>query len=598
MFKKYNFKKNIKALSPFIKPYKWAFLFAIIMIVITNFMMTLAPTIEGMVTSQLASDAMDIYNQVEHAGVNFDKIIQIGILLLIIYSIKTIAQMLSVRFLCDSIQNAMHDLRNAVQNKIRRLPVRYFDNHQFGDVLSRITNDIDAVSNALQQSFNQVISGILTLVFAISMMLMINVTMTLITLLIIPLSLIISKVIVSHSQSKFKAQQKALGELNGAITEMYTGFNEIILYNKQAVSIHKFRALNENLRKNAFNAQFMSSTMSPMISLVTYLIIGTIGVVGTSYAIEGIIMVGSLQAFVRYIWQINDPITQVSQLSSQIQSAFAAMGRVFEILNEEEEIKEVRQPIKLNPVYGNVSFEHVAFSYHQEALIKDLNIEVKSGQMVAIVGPTGAGKTTLINLLMRFYDVLGGSIKIDGVDIRDMKREDLRSIFGMVLQDTWLFSGTIYDNIRYGRLNARKDEVIAAAKTANVHHFIRTLPDGYDMFINEEGSNISQGEKQLLTIARAILKDPQILILDEATSSVDTRLELMLQEAMKNIMKGRTSFVIAHRLSTIRSADLILVINEGDIVESGTHDELISKKGFYEKLYNSQFAKNANSLEE
>ncbi|MEG1301586.1 MAG: ABC transporter ATP-binding protein, partial [Erysipelotrichaceae bacterium] len=407
-----------------------------------------------------------------------------------------------------------------------------------------------------------------------------------------------SKVIVSHSQSKFKAQQKALGELNGAITEMYTGFNEIILYNKQDVSIHKFRSLNENLRKNAFKAQFMSSTMSPIISLVTYLIIGTIGVVGTSYAIEGIIMVGSLQAFVRYIWQINDPITQVSQLSSQIQSAFAAMGRVFEILDEEEEVKESNQLKKLNPVYGNVSFEHVAFSYYHEALIKDLNIEVKSGQMVAIVGPTGAGKTTLINLLMRFYDVLGGSIKIDGIDIRDMKREDLRSIFGMVLQDTWLFSGTIYDNIRYGRLNARKDEVIAAAKTANVHHFIRTLPDGYDMFINEEGSNISQGEKQLLTIARAILKDPQILILDEATSSVDTRLELMLQEAMKNIMKGRTSFVIAHRLSTIRSADLILVINEGDIVESGTHDELILKKGFYEKLYNSQFAKNANLLDE
>lgn len=336
--------------------------------------------------------------------------------------------------------------------------------------------------------------------------------------------------------------------------------------------------------------------MSPLISLVTYLGIGVIGVMGAVFAIAGTITVGNLQAFIRYIWQINQPLTQVTQLSSAIQSAFAAIERVFEILNEEEQIPDKEDSIKVENPKGNVTFEHVKFGYFEDKpLIKDLNVEVKSGQMVAIVGPTGAGKTTLINLLMRFYEIQGGSIKIDGVDIRDMKREYLRSMFGMVLQDTWLFNGTINENIEYGRFGARKDEIIEAAKIANVHHFIKTLPDGYNMFLNEEASNISQGEKQLLTIARAIISDPAILILDEATSSVDTRLELMLQNAMKNIMKGRTSFVIAHRLSTIRSADLILVINDGNIIEQGNHEELMAKGGFYEQLYNSQFAnKKAN----
>lgn len=595
----YGIKRTISNLMPFIKPYKMAFIAAIIMIIITNVSLALSPTVEGMITSQLANDAAKIQAQVEGAGVDLDRIMQIIAMLAGIYLMKTISQSVSIYALTNAIQNSMHDLRNAVQNKIRRLPVRYFDNHQFGDVLSRITNDIDAVSNALQQSLSQIINGVLTITFAIIMMLNINLVMTLIVLLLIPLSLIITKVIVHHSQSRFKAQQQALGELNGAITEMYTGFNEIILYNKQQESIDKFRNINNTLCRNAFKAQFMSSMMSPLISLVTYLIMGAIAVVGTLNALNGVIQVGQLQAFIRYIWQVNDPISQISQLSSQIQAAFAAMGRIFEILDEPEEVKEADPAKTIEHVKGNVTFEHVKFAYYDGELIRDLNVEVKSGQMVAIVGPTGAGKTTLINLLMRFYDVKGGSIKIDGVDIRDMRREDLRRIFGMVLQDTWLFSGTIYDNIRYGRMDARKDEVIDAAKTANVHHFIRTLPDGYNMCINEEGSNISQGEKQLLTIARAILKDPQILILDEATSSVDTRLELMLQNAMKNVMKGRTSFVIAHRLSTIRSADLILVMNDGDIIESGTHDELMKQQGFYEKLYNSQFANaGSNIIEE
>lgn len=391
---------------------------------------------------------------------------------------------------------------------------------------------------------------------------------------------------------KFNAQQDALGRLNGTITELYGGFHEILLYNRQKQAISDFKKVNSELQSNAFQAQFMSSMISPLISLCTYLIIGTIALIGSIYAISKTILVGELQAFIRYIWQVNDPLSQVSNLSAQLQSAFAAMRRIVILLEEAEEIAEAKEPIHLPQVKGNVSFEHVRFGYGEEAIIKDFSVEVKAGQMIAIVGPTGAGKTTLINLLERFYDVNGGAIKIDGVDIRDMTRQDLRDIFAMVLQDTWLFSGSIYDNIRYGRLDARKDEVIQAAKDANVHHFIRTLSDGYDMVLNEEGNNISQGEKQLLTIARAFLKDPQILILDEATSSVDTRLEKMLQEAMHNVMKGRTSFVIAHRLSTIRNADLILVLQNGNIVEQGTHDELLAQKGVYESLYHSQFAMN------
>lgn len=372
---------------------------------------------------------------------------------------------------------------------------------------------------------------------------------------------------------------------------MYTGFNEIKLYGKEEDSLSDFIEANEELCAAGFKAQFISSIMSPLVSLVSYLGIAAIGVVGAITVISGGITVGNLQAFIRYIWQINQPLSQVTQLSSAIQSAVAAAHRVIEFLEEEEEVKVSNNTNKLENPKGNVSFEHVKFGYNEDKiLIQDLSAEIKSGQMVAIVGPTGAGKTTLINLLMRFYEIQSGSIKIDGVDIKDMKREDLRAMFGMVLQDTWLFNGSIYDNIEYGRFGSSKEEIIEAAKIANVHHFIKTLPDGYNMILNEEASNISQGEKQLLTIARAILKDPAILILDEATSSVDTRLELLLQKAMRNIMKGRTSFVIAHRLSTIKSADLILVINNGNIIEQGTHEELIKQGGFYKDLYNSQFA--------
>ena len=592
MHKKYSFKKSLKGLIPFIKPYKWQFIIAILMIFAFNISMVLAPTFEGMITTQLASDVAKS-SGLTSVDISFGAIIKIVLSLVVIYIIKTVAQMISVVYLTNAIQQAMEDLRNALQNKIRKLPVRYFDNHHFGDVLSRITNDVDAISNALQQSFTQIVSGVLTVTLALTMMYMINPKMAIIGTMIIPLSLLVTKLVVGKSQKLFKKQQDALGELNSTVTEMYTGYNEILLYNQQVESVEKFKKINENLKENAFKAQFVSSTIAPLNALVTYLAIGAVAVVGTADVIAGTFLVGQLQAFIRYIWQINDPLSQISNLSSQIQFAFAALGRVIELLEEPEEVPEANPPKHLSEVAGNVDFEHVKFGYYEENLMKDLNVNVKSGQMVAIVGPTGAGKTTIINLLLRFYDVKGGSIKIDGVDIRDLPREELRSMFGMVLQDTWLYSGTIYDNIRYGRLDARKDEIINAAKMANVHHFIRTLPDGYNSHINEEANNISQGEKQLLTIARAILKDPQILILDEATSSVDTRLEKMLQEAMQRVMKGRTSFVIAHRLSTIKSADLILVINNGDIVEQGTHEELLAKQGEYEKLYNSQFAHNS-----
>ncbi|WP_346878492.1 ABC transporter ATP-binding protein [Clostridium sp. UBA7791] len=586
-------KNAVSKISPFVKPYKWPFIGAIIFVIIAAVFTALAPMTEGLIITQLTKDAFDMAKGVAGASVNFNYIIKILIVLAFVYVGGTASTYAASFMLTNAIQNTMRDLRNAVQDKIRKLPVSYFDKNSYGDVLSRITNDIDTISNALQQSFVQVVNAVLSLTFALIMMFTINVKMALVAILIIPISYMISRVIVGRSQKLFYNQQNALGNLNGKVQEMYTGFNEIKLYGKQDDVIREFGDINQELCSTGFKAQFISSIMSPLVSLVSYLGIAAIGVLGAINAIAGAITVGNLQAFIRYIWQINQPLSQVTQLSSAIQSAFAAVDRVFEILNEEEEITDKENSIKLENPRGNVTFEHVKFGYSDDKpLIKDLSAQVKSGQMVAIVGPTGAGKTTLINLLMRFYDIKEGAIKIDGVDIRDMKREDLRSIFGMVLQDTWLYNGTIYDNIKYGRFDATKGEIIEAAKIANVHHFIKTLPDGYNMFLNEEASNISQGEKQLLTIARAIISDPAILILDEATSSVDTRLELLLQKAMKNIMKGRTSFVIAHRLSTIRSADLILVIDEGNIIEQGTHEELMIKGGFYEKLYNSQFRNN------
>lgn len=588
-----NFKKTVKKITPFIKNYKWSFLGAIAFIISAAVFTALAPRTEGLIITQLTKDFEKLIKGVEGASVNFAYIYKVLVLLFFVYLSSVGSTIMANILLTNAIQNTMRDIRSKVQQKISKLPVKYFDGNSYGDVLSRITNDVDTISNALQQSFLQVVNAFLAVALALIMMYSINLKLALLASLIIPLSLIITRFIVSKSQKLFVAQQEALGKLNGRVQEIYTGFNIIKLYGKQDDAIKDLMEANEELRENGFKAQFISGIMSPLVGLVTYLGIAVIAVIGATISVAGGITVGNLQAFVRYIWQINQPLSQVTQLSSAIQSAFAAAHRVFEFLEEEEEVADIENTIKLENAKGNVTFENVKFGYSEDKiLIKDLSVEVKSGQMVAIVGPTGAGKTTLINLLMRFYEINGGSIKIDGVDIRDMKREDLRSIFGMVLQDTWLFNGTIYENLEYGRFGATKEEIVEAAKIANVHHFIKTLPGGYDMFLNEEASNISQGEKQLLTIARAILKDPAILILDEATSSVDTRLEVLLQKAMRNIMKGRTSFVIAHRLSTIRNADLILVINEGNIVEKGTHEELMAKGGFYENLYNSQFATN------
>lgn len=585
------FKSVVKKISPFVGKYKWAFLGVILFIISAAVFTAIAPRTEGLIITQLTKDFEGIIRGVSGASVNFNYIFKVLILLFLVYAGGTGSTLIASFLLTNAIQNTMKNIRNEVEKKINRLPIRYFDGNSYGDVLSRITNDVDTISNALQQSFVQVINAFLSVGLALIMMYSINIKLALIATLIIPLSILITKIIVSKSQKLFNSQQKALGNLNGKVQEMYTGFNELKLYGKEDDALNEFVKVNEELRETGFKAQFISGIMSPLISLVTYLGIAVVGVVGSIIAIGGGITVGNLQAFIRYIWQINQPLSQVTQLSSAIQSAVAAANRVFEFLEEEEEVKDPNNAIKIEKPKGDVTFDHVKFGYKEDKpLIKDLSVDVKSGQMVAIVGKTGAGKTTLINLLMRFYDVQGGSIKIDGVDIRDMKREDLRAMFGMVLQDTWLFNGTIYDNIRYGRFDATKEEIIEAAKVANVHHFIKTLPGGYNMLLNEEASNVSQGEKQLLTIARAILKDPAILILDEATSSVDTRLELLLQKAMRNIMKDRTSFVIAHRLSTIRSADLILVMNDGNIIEQGTHEELMKQGGYYESLYNSQFA--------
>ena len=590
-----NFKRTINKITPFIKNYKWSFIGSIIFIISAAVFTALAPRTEGLIITQLTKDFEKLIKGVEGAAVNFNYIYKVLILLFFVYLGSAGSTLIANFLLTNAIQNTMKDIRGKVQRKISKLPVKYFDGNSYGDVLSRITNDVDTISNALQQSFLQVVNAVLSISLALIMMYSINIKLALLATLIIPLSLLITRFIVGKSQSLFVKQQEALGKLNGRVQEIYTGFNVIKLYGKQEDAIKDLMEANEELRETGFKAQFISGIMSPLVSLVTYLGIATVGVTGAIISIAGGITVGNLQAFIRYIWQINQPLSQVTQLSSAIQSAFAAAHRVFEFLEEEEEIKDIENSIKVENPKGNVTFEHVKFGYSEDKiLIQDLSVEVKSGQMVAIVGPTGAGKTTLINLLMRFYEINGGSIKIDGVDIRDMKREDLRSMFGMVLQDTWLFNGTIYENLEYGRFGATKEEIVEAAKVANVHHFIKTLPGGYDMFLNEEASNISQGEKQLLTIARAILKDPAILILDEATSSVDTRLELLLQKAMRNIMKNRTSFVIAHRLSTIRNADLILVINEGNIIEQGTHEELMAKGGFYENLYNSQFADKEN----
>jgi len=586
MAKKFKRFESINTLLKYLKPYRRGFIISIVMLVVTCAAMVTSPNVEGMITNSILKDVTDIAKGVPGARFHMENVIKIIILLLFIYAVKTAAQMISMICITNSIQDTMRDLRNACIEKINALPVKTLDSHPKGDILSRITNDIDAISNAMQQTFMNVISGVLMVCFAIFMMFRVNLVMTLCVLVIIPISYIIIKKIAKVSQKSFDVHQRALGDLSANVTESFSGYNEIILFGKQEESVKKFEKINENIRETAYKAQFLSYLMSPLLSLLTYLAIGVVSVIGTIYAIGGVITVGQLQAFVRFIWQVNEPLTQVSQLSSQIQSALSAMDRIHEFIEYEEETDvEVKEMV----FDGNVEFKDIRFGYGKKEVLHGVSLEAKKGETVAIVGPTGSGKTTIVNLLMRFYDPNSGSIVIDGIDSININRRTLRDNIGMVLQDTWLFTGSIRENIRFSKPDATDEEIENACKYANADEFISTLPNGYDTVIDEEADNISQGEKQLLTIARAILKDPKVLILDEATSSIDTKTEKNIQDAMDYLMEGRTSFIIAHRLSTIKNADKILVLKDGNIIECGNHNELMKENGFYANLYNSQF---------
>lgn len=488
-------------------------------------------------------------------------------------------------------QNITLRMRQEISEKINLLPLKYFDKKSFGDVLSVVTNDVDTISQSLNQSMTQVITSVVTIIGILVMMLSISWQMTLVAIIALPLSFGIIAIIVKNSQKYFKSQQEILGKLNGHIEEMYAGHTIVKVFNGEQRSQEIFNRTNEALYNNGWRSQFFSSLMWPIMNFIGNLDYVAVAIVGADLAVKGIVTIGDIQAFIQYVSQFNQPIIQTANIANVLQSTAAAAERVFEFLAEKEEIREIESPIKLNEIKGAVEFENVVFGYNKnEPIIKGFTAHIKPGQRIAIVGPTGAGKTTIVNLLMRFYDVDSGSIKIDGVDIRDMKRKDLRKMFGMVLQDTWLFNGTIKENLAYGNLDATEEELYEASKAAHADHFIQTLPNGYDLELNEEASNISQGEKQLLTIARAMLANPPMLILDEATSNVDTRTEILIQKAMEKLMQGSTSFVIAHRLSTIKDADLILVMRDGNIVEQGNHEQLLNKKGFYFELYNSQFS--------
>lgn len=586
MAKKLKRFESINTLLKYLKPYRRGFIISIVMLVVTCAAMVTSPNVEGMITNSILKDVTDIAKGVPGARFHMENVVKIIFLLLLIYAVKTAAQMISMICITNSIQDTMKDLRNACIEKINALPVKTLDSHPKGDILSRITNDIDAISNAMQQTFMNVISGVLMVCFAIFMMFRVNLVMTVCVLVIIPISYIIIKKIAKISQESFDIHQRALGELSANVTESFSGYNEIILFGKQEESVKKFEQINLNIRETAYKAQFLSYLMSPLLSLLTYLAIGVVSVIGTIYAIGGIITVGQLQAFVRFIWQVNEPLTQVSQLSSQIQSALSAMDRIHEFIGYEEETDvEIKEMV----FDGDVEFKDIRFGYGKKEVLHGVSLEAKKGETVAIVGPTGSGKTTIVNLLMRFYDPNSGSIVIDGVDSTDINRRTLRDNIGMVLQDTWLFTGSIRENIRFSKPDATDEEIENACKYANADEFISTLPNGYDTIIDEEADNISQGEKQLLTIARAILKDPKVLILDEATSSIDTKTEKNIQDAMDYLMEGRTSFIIAHRLSTIKNADKILVLKDGNIIECGNHDTLMEANGFYANLYNSQF---------
>ena len=584
-----DFKGTMKKLISYLSPYKLAILLVIVFAIGSSVFNIVGPKILGNATTKIFEGLVSKVSN-SGGGIDFDAIFRTLTILASLYIISSIFSFVQTFITSDISQKVSYNLRKSISEKINKLPLNYYDKKTNGEVLSRVTNDIDAISQNLNQILSQMITSATTLIGVLIMMLSISVTMTLVSLIVIPLSLVMIMLVVKKSQKHFRAQQEYLGHTNGHIEEMYSGHNIMKAFNGEEKAIEEFDKLSDTLYNSAWKSQFLSGMMMPIMTFIGNLGYVIVAIMGGFLAIRNKIQVGDILAFIQYVRSFMQPIAQTAQIANVMQQTAAAAERVFEFLEEEEVVEDVKNPISTEGIEGAVEFDHVRFGYNEDKIIiNDFSINIKPGQKVAIVGPTGAGKTTIVKLLMRFYELNGGKILIDGHDYRDFTRNDLRKIFGMVLQDTWLFNGSIMENIRYGRLDASDEEVIEAAKLAHAHHFIKTLADGYNMEINEEADNISQGQKQLLTIARAILSDPKILILDEATSSVDTRTEILIQKAMNNLMEGRTSFIIAHRLSTIRDADLILVMNEGDIVEQGTHSELLSKNGFYASLYNSQF---------
>jgi len=583
-----DFKGTMIKLIGYLGKYKATVIVVILFAIGSTIANIAGPKILGQATTKLFEGVIAQLNGT--GSIDFNYIGRIVLITLSLYLVSALFAYIQGWIMADVATNITYRFRRDISEKINRMPLKYFDKTTHGEVLSRITNDVDTVNQTLSQSLTQIITSVVTVIGVLVMMLSISWLMTLVALVIIPISMVVVSLIIRQSQKYFKEQQDYLGHVNGHVEEMYGGHIVMKAFNGEEKSIEKFDKYNNVLHDVAWKSQFLSGLMMPIMMFIGNLGYVGIAILGGWLAIRGTITVGDIQAFIQYVRSFTQPITQLANISNILQQTAAAAERVFEFLEEPEEVVETVNPVKLEKVEGDVEFRHVHFGYDPEKpVIKDFSAIAKPGQKIAIVGPTGAGKTTIVKLLMRFYDVNDGSIQVEGHDIRDFTRHDLRRMFGMVLQDTWLYNATIMENIRYGRPDASDEEVYAAAKAAHVDHFIHTLPDGYDMVLNEETSNISQGQKQLLTIARAILADPSILILDEATSSVDTRTEILIQNAMDNLMVGRTSFVIAHRLSTIRNADLILVMNEGDIVEQGTHKELLARGGFYAELHNSQF---------